>query len=141
VFMAAEEKEEPRLYVKPSTLAVDVVAPQHAEIHTDLESWGLWNAERYKAESCYSVESRYREQLPPATGHNIDPRLMVLERAVLRLPEKQRDTVRMFYVTRETPSYICRRVAQPARAFASWMFICRAMVINLRRRHGDEMKT
>ena len=136
MLMAIEEEKELRLYSKQPRCPADVIAPQHRDIHAELERWGAWNAERYKASSSGSVESRYREQLPPATGHGVDPRLIALERAVLGLPAKHRDSVRMFYVAREDARTICRVFFLRYEAFPSWMFLCRAMVLNILRRHG-----
>lgn len=129
--------DELRLYSKPSNLPVDVVAPQHEAVHAELGRWGTWNALRYRAAICASVEGRYREPTAPATGEAVDPLIMAVERAVLRIPKDYRDTVRMFYVTRETPSYICRRFVLRPRAFPEWMFTARAMTCNQLRRQGN----
>ena len=140
MLMAAIEEEEtegPRLYSRQPRAPSDVIAPQHRDIHAELERWGMWNADRYKANSCFSVESRYREQLPPATGQGVDPRMVALERAVLGLPAKHRDTVRMFYVARQDARTICRVFVLRYEAFPSWMFWCRAMVLNILRRNGS----
>ncbi len=136
MLMAIEEKEL-RLYSKQPRCPSDIVAQQHQDIHAELERWGAWNAERYKAGASGSVESRYREQTAAATGLGVDPRLVALERAVLHLPPKHRDTVRIFYVDRQDARTICRVFALRYEAFPSWMFLCRAMVVNLLRRHGQ----
>jgi|SRR3990167_271671 len=130
-----EEKEPPRLYTNAPRCPTDAIAPQHQNIHAELERWGSWNAERYRAGASGLVE-RYREQTAKGMD-SVDPRLIALERAVLGLPEEYRDTVRMFYVTREDARTICRIFALRYEAFPSWMFLCRAMVVNLLRRHGQ----
>lgn len=135
--MATEDQQDaPRLYSKQPRCPADVVAPQHQDIHADLERWGAWNAERYRAGASGMVE-RYRPPTPPATGLGVDPRLIALERAVLHLPAKHRDTVRLFYVDRQDARTICRVFALRYEAFPSWMFLCRAMVLNLLRRNGQ----
>ena len=136
MLLMAEEKETPRLYSNEPRCPVDVVATQHVDIHAELERWGRWNADPYKAASSSIVE-RYIPPTPPATGHGVDPRLIALERAVLRLPAKHRDTVRLFYVAREDARTICRILKLRYEGFPSWMFIARAMVLNLLRRHGN----
>jgi hypothetical protein len=131
------ETPDVRLYSTGHRLPVDVVAEQHQEIHAELERWGAWNAERYKPASVGSVESRYREATAKATADSIPPSIMAIERAVLRMPRPHRDIIRMFYVTRDSPSYICRAHVLRPRTFQTWMFNARAMVVNLLRRHGN----
>jgi hypothetical protein len=147
-----EIQEAPRLYSKQRTGLQDEVAPCHAEVDSLLQRWGMWNAERYKAMTSGSVESRYREQTARSTGQAVDPVLVEVERAVLRLPLKYRDSIRAFYVMRETPGYICRLIALPIakaakteeegmrssrqRAFTAWMYTARCMVLNLLRQQG-----
>lgn len=130
------EQEQVRLYSRAPRVPIDVVAERHQGIHARLEQWGRWNAERYRASSCYSVESRYREQSPRATGGILDLSSLAIERAVLRLPPMQRETVRMFYVVRRTPHAICKAYAIPFKSFASWMHMARAMVLNILRSIG-----
>jgi len=136
MLLITEEKEEPRLYSRAPRCPADVVDPKHQEIHAELERWGAWNAERYRAGESGSVESRYREQTPPATGQNVDPRMIQIERAVLWLPPQHRDTVRMFYVSRQDARTICRVFTLRYESFGQWMFTCRAMVINVLRQIG-----
>jgi hypothetical protein len=160
VVVEQEESQEHRtphvrLYSSQRLAVQDEVAPQHAAIDSLLARWGYWNAEKYRANSCYSVESRYREQTARATGHSVDPLLIHVERAVLGLPVPYRDTIRAFYVMRESPSYIWRLIAinqrdakvrnnreangakrSKCRAFVAWMFTARAMVVNLLRIQG-----
>lgn len=127
-----EEKELPRLYSRAPRCPADIVAPQHRDIHAELERWGSWNAERYRAGASGSVESRYREQTPKGM-ESVDLKLIDLERAVLRLPVPQRDTVRMFYVTREDARTICRIFSLRYEAFPAWMYAARHLVLhNLR---------
>lgn len=125
-----------RLYSRQARCPVDVIAPQHQDVHALCERWGAWNAERYRAGTSGSVESRYREQTPHATGDGVDPRMIQVERAVLRMPKDYRDTVRMFYVTRTDPRTICKIFTLRYEAFGPWMFTARAMIVNLLRRHG-----
>lgn len=129
--------EVPRLYSKPVRAPVDEISERHGQIHAELERWGAWNADRYKAGTSGSVESRYREQLPPATGQDVDPRMIQLERAVLAMPAQYRDTVRMFYVSRMDPRTICRVFTLRYEVFPAWMATCRAMVLNILRRNGN----
>lgn len=132
-----KEEEAIRLYSKPVRAPVDNVEEKHQDIHADLQRWGAWNSERYRANSCYSVESRYREQTPTATGKPVDPKMIAIERAVLALPADHRDTVRMFYVQRMTPHRICKQFTLRWTGFPAWMFACRAMVLNILRRNGS----
>ena len=129
--------DAPRLYSRQRTLPVDVIAEQHRELHAWLEQWGAWNASRYRPASCNSVESCYREQTAKATGDGIDPRIMVMERAVLGVPMLYRTTVRFFYVERMSPGEICRRQVIRKSGFQAWMFLSRCMVVNRLRFNGD----
>jgi hypothetical protein len=161
-----EIQEAPRLYSKQRIGLQDEVAPEHAEVHAVLQRWGMWNAERYKAMTSGSVESRYREQTARSTGQSVDPVLVEVERAVLRMPLKYRDSIRAFYVTRSDASYISRMISLPVpklaqehgirssaehrlqsmrhdgakssrqRAFTAWMYTARCMVVNLLRQQG-----
>ena len=133
--------EDVRLYSKPPRVPVDAIAPQHIEIHAELERWGAWNRERYEAGTCSSIEKRYDHSggrqvkkavisLPP------DPVLFRLDRTVrymvLSVPQHA-ETVKLFYVKRNTPWMICRLVSVHWKDFGKWMFDTRAMVINVSR--------
>jgi hypothetical protein len=132
------KEEEPRLYSKQARVPVDVIAPQHIEVHADLERWGSWNRERYEAGTCGSVEKRYeprnKELKPPHVSLPTNPRNVQLDRAVrhmsIALPQHA-ETLKLFYVVRRQPVIICRMVTVHWRDFGTWMFDCRAMVINV----------
>lgn len=132
-------EEPPRLYsAPPKRQPVDVIAPQHVELHAELERWGAWNRERGEQGKCSSVESGYssggREPgraiiaLPP------DPRLSELDRIVrfmrLQVPDHGQ-TVKLFYADRKAPLWICYTFNLRFEGFPAWMFACRAMVINI----------
>lgn len=136
--LALAADDEPRLYSKPVRVPVDIVAPQHEDIHADLEKWGRWNRERMRSRSCASAESVYeRTRTPSATVEEVDLRSVAIEKAVLRMPEQQRDTTRLFYVQGVSPNGICRMFSLRYEAFPQWMFTCRSMVLNLLRRQGN----
>jgi hypothetical protein len=130
--------EGPRLYSKQARIPVDEVAPEHEDIHIELDKWARWNMERYKSSSLCSVESLYqhgRDGTPPATAPVLDLRSMAIEVAVLKMRSDSMhkpysDTIRMFYVQRKTPSFICRFHALKHRAFPSWMFTARHLVMH-----------
>jgi DNA-directed RNA polymerase specialized sigma24 family protein len=129
--------DEPRLYSRPARVPVDVVEPQHEDIHAELEKWGRWNRERSRARGCASAESVYeRTRTPGSTVEEVDLRSVAIEKAVLRMPEQQRDTTRLFYVQGVSPHGICRVFTLRYESFQGWMFTCRAMVLNLLRKQG-----
>ena len=131
-------KPEVRLYSTPPAVPADVVPPQHQDIHTDLERWGEWNRERRQIGHCRSVEHRYetggRQVKPPQISLPINPRNQQIDRAVYRLPEQHRESVRLYYVIRWEPRRICKAMAIHRTAFPRWMFDCRAMVLNILRK-------
>lgn len=129
--------EAVRLYSKAQRVPVDVVAPQHEDIHADLEKWGRWNRERTASRGCASAESVYEKtRTPGSTAHEVDLRSVQLERAVLNVPEPYRQTLRLFYVQGISPSALCKGFSMRHEAFAAWMFAARAMVVNLLMRHA-----
>jgi hypothetical protein len=129
---------DPRLYSKQPRIPVDVIAPQHVDIHADLERWGGWNRERYEAGTCASIEKRYdaggREVKKAVVSLPTNPRNLQLDRAVrhmsMAVPQHY-ETIKLFYVTRRPPIVICRMVTVHWKDFGTWMFDCRAMVINV----------
>jgi DNA-directed RNA polymerase specialized sigma24 family protein len=78
-----------------------------------------------------------RIRTPGATVQKVDLRSVEIEKAVLRMPEQQRETTRLFYVQGVSPHGICRVFSLRYEAFTGWMFTCRVMVLNLLRRHGQ----
>lgn len=131
---------EGRFYTRTRNLPVDTVAPEHAAIHADLEAWGLWNRSRSSRVRCGSAENGYRapwRQWHYPTASEMMPRNMVnprnreVDRAVLRMPEQHRETVRRYYVFQQRPEAICRKVAIRYPDFAPWMRDCRAIIINI----------
>lgn len=139
--MQAAKEEEIRLYSKATKCPVDIIAPQHEEIHADLERWGAWNRDRYRPKSCTSMEKNYHRgrgdqaaeypKLPvslPASAKNRQ-----VDRAVIRLPMQHRETVRLFYVEKKAPMAICRLIVLRWADFPRWMFDCRCMVLNVLR--------
>ena len=136
-----EEDEAPRLYSKPVVFAVDEVLPQHATIHADLERWGAWLREKYTPSTCASMEKDFykggADATPPATAPKpADPRLVHIDQAwrlmVRRVPDHAR-CLHLFYIEREEPKLIARRLAIEKRAFPRFMAYCRAMVLNILR--------
>lgn len=95
-----------RLYSKPSRLPVDVVAPQHAEIHAELSKWGAWNRDRYEPGACESIEHRFdntggRRVKTPQIALPPNPMLREIDRVVrlmgMRVP-KHGETIKIYYV-------------------------------------------
>ena len=133
----AMEEEQPRLYARASRLPIDWIAPQHAEIHAELERWGAWNRIRRQAATCGSVEKNfdgrggYRSNYYPALPISLpeNQRNRQVDRAVIRLPLQHRETVKLFYVSRREPRAICRAAVIHWNDFPKWMFDCRAMVL------------
>lgn len=120
---------------------MDEVAPQHADIHLLFIRWGRWNWERKgRGTNLASAESLYSKvTTPPSTAPMMaDPTLMALERVVIRMPAQHGLTVRLLYIRRYTPYTICSAVRPRLRyeAWPAWVFSCRAMAVNLLRRHG-----
>src|SRR5690349_9543666 len=111
--------DEPRLYSKARREPIDVIAPQHIEVHADLERWGAWNRERYHQGMCNSIEHAYDSSggrevkravvvLPP------NPRHSELDRVVrimnMRVPQHG-ETIKLFYARRRSPRDICHVMA------------------------------
>lgn len=130
------------LYSKQPRVPVDVIAPQHIDIHSDLERWGMWNRLRYEPATCASMEKLYTkggDTTPPATAHPTNPRNLELDRAVRHMSmavPQHAETIKHFYVYRRTPIVICRLVVVHWKDFALWMFDCRSMVTNVSRTLG-----
>lgn len=134
--------EDVRLYSRQPRLPVDVIAPQHVEVHGHLERWGAWTrGSRGGPDTAGSAEGWYdpssgREVRRPVIALPPNPMNICVYRAVQAMPMQHGDTVKAFYVRRFEPAHICRKVAVIRfEDFARWMFDCRAMVINLLR-HG-----
>ncbi len=133
-----EEENAVRLYSKQPRVPVDVIAPQHIEVHADLERWGSWNRDRYQPGTCASVEKRYeprnKELKPPHVSLPTKPRNLEIDRVVrlmaVRLPQHA-VSIKLFYVVRRQPQVICRVVAVHWKDFGTWMFDCRSMVLNI----------
>lgn len=134
----AMKQDLPRLYSKQPRIPADVIAPQHVEIHADLERWGSWNRERYEAGTCDSLEKHFesggREVKTPVISLPTNPRNLQLDRAVrhmsIHVPQHG-ETIKLFYVKRRPPIVICRVVVVHWKDFGTWMFHCRAMVLNV----------
>lgn len=136
--------EPPRLYSKERRQPQNVVAPQHQEIHTELDRFGRWNRERYEAGTCASMEKLYyrggRDATPPATAAKpTDPLLLALDSVVRHMTmsvPQHGHTLKLYYVKRKDPERICHVMVIRYEDFPKWMFDCRAMVVNLLRRDG-----
>jgi len=138
------DTDEPRLYSRQQRTPVDVIAPQHIEIHVDLERWGAWNRERKQQGTCSSVESEYdssggRETKRSTVSLPANPRHGQIDRVVrqmrMRVPQHG-ETVTLFYAKRRSPLDICHVMLLRFEDLPKWMFDCRAMVINLLRLEG-----
>lgn len=154
IIIAANKDEDLRLYSKAPRMPVDVVAPQHLEIHDDLERWGSWNRDRYQPGTCASIEKRYdaggREVKKPVISLPTDPRNLAIDRAVRRMSmgaHQHSETIKLYYVTRPvrrtvvrsgtritvgctTAQAICGLLTIHWKDFGTWMFDCRSMVLN-----------
>lgn len=131
----------PRLYSKGyrNRTPTEEILPQHREVHARLVRWGLWAGGRSRSRSLISIESLYRKEsnTPASTAPlSADPQVMEMERAVIRLPEAHRLTVRLLYVNRWAPVSICQRTRMRYEAWPQHIATCRAMVVNLLRRHS-----
>jgi DNA-directed RNA polymerase specialized sigma24 family protein len=130
--------DEPRLFSTLSTLPVDLIAPQHEALDSDLVAWGRWSRERRARIKCGSAEGAYRagyrswhyptaaEMMPSLPN----PRAQDLDRAILRIANQHRELLRMHYVDLRQATVICRQLALRWETFGQWMFDARAMVIN-----------
>lgn len=133
--------DEVRLYSRQHRTPVDVIAPQHVELHADLERWGTWNRERYQQGTCESFEKNFDE-----TGGRhvkrthislpVNPMHAKLDRVVrlmqMRVPQHG-ETVKLFYAKRRSPLMICHAMVLRFEDFPTWMFDCRSMALNLLR--------
>lgn len=158
--------EEVRLYSRPRPGPVDVVAPQHAQIHVELDSWGRWSREKYQPGTCESIEGRFdpgeggRKVRPPTVSLPENDRLRQIDTVVrymrmhlvqhgeaLKLyyvgalpDDRRRDPKRPVLMTqyiRCTPRVICRVLHLHWSNFENLMFDSRAALINLLRRQGS----
>lgn len=120
---------------------VDEIAPQHQEVDGWLKQWGRWNFMRKERSSLASIEGLYEGsyRTAKATGaaEMVDLKSIEIERAVLRMPKQQRDTVRLCYVQQVSAHTICRIFHLRYEAYAPWMHLARCMVINLLRRNAS----
>lgn len=161
----AEEKEEPRLYSKPQRAPIDEVAPQHAQIHVELEAWGRWSREKYQPGTCDSIESRFdpgeggRKVRPPTVSLPENDRHRQIDQVVryMRMHLVQHgEALKMYYVgvlpgdrprdpkrpvlaaqyIRCSPKAICRALHLHWSNFDNLMFDSRAALLNLLRRQG-----
>lgn len=106
--LAMTDEEPPRLYSKESRLPRDIVAPQHAAIHIELDGFGRWNRERYKQGTCNSIEKRFfkggRDATPASTAPvGVNPLYSQIDRVVrMMLYEVPRhgETIKLYYVGR-----------------------------------------
>lgn len=114
------------------------VPVHHTRVHAELVVWGRWNSTRRKLSSLGSLESLYVKcGTPPSTAplaESAPAFCMEIERSVIRMPTKPRRALRLLYVARYAPSSICSSLHIRPQNYSAFMSICRAMVINLRRR-------
>lgn len=127
----------------PMRFPVDDVASRHAAIHADLEAWGRWSHLRQGRVRCGSAESGYR----PRNG-NIDmgwefnppenkpvqlpnTRLQEIDRAILYLPAKHKQAIKMHYLERRIAERTCRVLAIPQSLYHQFLTRCRDMVENI----------
>jgi hypothetical protein len=135
-----KEEEAVRLYSRGyrNRTPVDEILPQHREVHAHLIRWGMWAGARGRNRSLASIEGLYTKAGTPASTAPLsaDPQIMDMERAVIRLPAAHMLTVRLLYVNRFAPVSICQRARMRYEAWPDHIATCRAMVVNLLRRHG-----
>lgn len=135
----AMSTDDVRLYSKQQRVPVDVVAPEHLDLHSELERWGQWNREgRPGPGSCASLEGDFtgsggRETRTPVVSLPPDPRLARIEAAVVsmirdRVAEQYGETLREFYCKRWEPKTVCWAHALQYEGFARWMYLCRQAV-------------
>jgi hypothetical protein len=82
-------RERVRMYSRQERVPVDVIAPEHDDVHRDLERWGAWNRERYSAGACASIEGDYdpgpgREPKRPVVALPPDP---ILRQSNIHFPK------------------------------------------------------
>ena len=133
-------------FSRRSRLPVDEVKPEHQAIHEELEKWGAWNRDRRKRRStCGSIEGNYRirsrdwhyPEMEEMMPHIVNPRMVVLDKAILQMPEQHRAFLRSYYVNKTPPEIVCRVQHVQRADFARWMDHARSMVMNLLRRGGE----
>ena len=132
--------DEIRLYSKQARVPVDVVAPEHFELHSDLERWGQWNREgRPAGGTCNSIEGNMtsesggREARAPQVSLPPDPLMARIEAAVVRMMQdpvagQYGETLREFYCKRWPAKTICWAHALQYEGFARWMWLAREAV-------------
>jgi hypothetical protein len=157
--------EEPRLYSRQSKRPQDVVAPQHQEIHAELDSWGRWCRERYVPGECSSIEHNfdnreggYREPKAPLITLPENPMRRKIDKVVRHMrmnmnahgealvlyyagklfePKKPKAVrVGLIYI-RCSPQQICRDLHLHWSHFEGHMTYSRAALVNLMRRMGE----
>lgn len=123
----------------PLRLPLDEIAPQHREIHSDLEAWGRWNVDRKPAKvRCGSAERNYitnwRQYHYPSIAEMMprlpNPRNREIDRAILLCALRHQEVLRRYYVFRQRPEHICRRMPINFIHFGQLIFKARAGVIN-----------
>jgi len=144
ILAMAGEEEQPRLYSKgfSDRVPVDVIAPKHFVVHSQLVRWGTWSWSRGRGSSLASAESLYSGKggTPPSTAPMAaDPQIMAVERALIRMPMQHADTLRMLYAQRLTPGSICKALHLRYEGWGSWIFMARCMVVNLLRREVSQI--
>jgi hypothetical protein len=141
------EAAEPVNMAELRAYPVDEVAPEHEDIHADLETWGRWNRDRRRVRrECGSVEHQhrstgYRSYNDPMPEDFVvllapNPRNLAIDRAVLEVPDGHQQALKLHYVALAPAWLIVRRCAIQAGDFGRWMHDARCMVVNLLRRHG-----
>lgn len=133
-------EEPPRLYSRQSRVPIDIIAPEHGDVHIKLERWSFWNRERYEPATCNSIEKKFekggRDATPPATAPMlVNPLYLRVERAVILAgvqSPQHGDCLRFFYVQRYNLFEICRRLNPPKgirwEDLPTWTYDSREMV-------------
>jgi DNA-directed RNA polymerase specialized sigma24 family protein len=132
VLLTAIEVRRPRI-------PEDLIAPQHEDIHAELNLWGRQSRTHTPRLRCGSAEKLYR--VPRGAEYDPQPkpallppyRILDLDRAILRMPDLHRQLIREYYVRQTRPEVLCRRMAIHWSHFGKLMFDSRAMVLNLLR--------
>jgi hypothetical protein len=153
-------EDQPRLYSRQTKGPQDVVAPQHQEIHAELDSWGRWCRERYVPGECASIEHRFDNTGGRSTKAAVislpeNPMYRRIDKVVrhmrMNMPDHGEALV-LYYAgdlfqpkkmatgliyIRCSAQQICRKLHLHWSHFEGHMTYSRAALVNLMRRMGE----
>src|SRR3990167_5401149 len=124
----------------------EYIASEHGEIHERLSNWGRWARSHQHYGHCMSIEHQYRAPRgaevewetaspppPPLPSQDLQDALAV-ERVMRHLPRKNRDALRLRYVSGIRDERVLgRRLRVRFHLVAECLYRSRQMVVNLTR--------